>query len=465
MKLSIRSRLTLWYTAVLCTVLFAFGGGVVFVQQRFGRAQFDSELEAISRTTVGVLGAQLKQHHDLRSAATETKNSVDIPARTVAILDVHGERLAAHWRGFRASLLPVPLSKAARFFTVRDGDNTWRVHVVKQGWQDTPYYVVAAGTTEEIARERTLLIRALTVATPLAVLFAAAVCWSVASRAMRPVTEMAAEAESITAQATDARLSDRGTGDELQQLAHTFNRLLHRLATALKAQRLFMADASHELRTPISIAKTACDVTLSASHRDELEYRDALAVVSEQTDRLRCIVEDLFVLARADAGGYPLRPERIGLDEVIADTVDGMGLLAESHGVRLNVDLPMEVYAVCDEQLVRRLVTNLLDNAIKHSDDGGCVRVTLTQTANTATIAVIDQGRGVPPEDQQRIFERFVRLQPGKAGPSGAGLGLPIGRWIAELHGGSLTLDPSFGPGSRFVVQLPVDFRGEGPSA
>jgi len=452
----IRARLTFWYTAVLCVVLFGFGLGVVWVQQRFSRSELDSELEAIGNATASVLRAELGETRDLRRAAAETRKSIDVPGQTVVILDASGKPVAAHWRGFHEEMLP-PVATAAAFETRREGPQTWRMRITRGASGGLHYAIVTAASTDRIARERRLLARALLVATPFALVFAACVCWWTASRALSPVSIMAEEAEAITAQTPEARLSSaEGADDELGQLAHAFNGMVQRLGRALHTQRRFMADASHELRTPVSIARTAAEVTLDRPEREECEYRDALEIVCDQMQRLGAIIGDMLTLARADAGGYPLRPDSVCLNDLIADVVRSMAVLADRRRVYLDLVLEDDAVTTGDDKLLRQLITNVIDNAIKHAGFAQTVRVSLGTTFDTAVIVVADNGQGVPPAERERIFERFVRLDPARDSGAGAGLGLPIARWIAEVHGGTIVLDGDQSQGARFVIRLPL---------
>ena len=455
MTLPIRTRLTFWYTAVLCGVLFAFGLGVVWVQQRFSRSQLDSELDAIATATASVLRAELDESHDLKHAAAETRKSIDVPGQAVVILDGSLKPVAAHWHGFHEAALP-PAAAGPAFQTRHDGQLTWRVHIAAGESDGLRYYIVTAASTEQLARERRLLARTLLVATPFALVIAAAVCWWAASRALNPVAIMAAEAEAITAETPEARLSAGGTDDELGQLARVFNGMVQRLADALQTQRRFMADASHELRTPVSIARTAAEVTLDRPERDQAEYRDALEIVADEMRRLGAVIGDMLTLARADAGGYTLERAPVCLNDLLADVVRSMAVLADKRRVCLDLALESDAVTVGDDKLLRQLVTNVIDNAIKHSGRAGTVRVSMSTSEGHAFIEVADSGPGIAPADRERIFERFVRLDPARDGGSGAGLGLPIARWIADLHGGTIAVDPDSARGARFIISLPA---------
>jgi signal transduction histidine kinase len=221
---------------------------------------------------------------------------------------------------------------------------------------------------------------------------------------------------------------------------------------ALDAQRQFMAEASHQMRTPVSIIRTAAQVTLAKDQRSDAEYRESTTIVAEQAARLTRLVDAMFLLSRADAGGRPLCTEPIYLDELVGECVRGLSVIGSSRQVRLETAGDADVPLLADEELLRQMLLNLLDNAIRHSPPGGAVRTTIAAKRDVVVIAVADEGPGIPPADRERIFQRFVRLHQGS---DGAGLGLPMARWIAEAHGGSLTLDAAGVGGSCFVVTLP----------
>jgi two-component system sensor histidine kinase BaeS len=168
------------------------------------------------------------------------------------------------------------------------------------------------------------------------------------------------------------------------------------------------------------------------------------------------MVDDMLVLARADAEGFPVHATRVFLDEVVSDCVASFATIAAQRGVALECVVEPDVLGVADGDRVRQLLTNLVDNALKHTPRGGHVVVTLAVDGRDAVCVVADDGRGVAAADAERIFERFTRLSDGSDDASGAGLGLPIARWIAKVHGGSLTLDPTTAAGCRFVARLPV---------
>jgi two-component system OmpR family sensor kinase len=265
-----------------------------------------------------------------------------------------------------------------------------------------------------------------------------------------------AQAEAITAQSAEWQLDPAPVDDELGRLTGAFNRLLARLGDALRMQRQFMADASHELRTPVSVIQTATEVTLDRDERDVAEYRDALLIIQEQTARLSRTVEDMFVLARADAGGHRLIRRPLYLDEIVAECVKAAAVAASQRQIQLVTRIEPDVSMHGDDGLLRQMVTNLIDNALRYTPEGRSVTVAVGRDRTDAIVSVSDTGPGVASADRERIFERFVRLDPARSSSSGAGLGLPIARWIAEQHGGTLALQQSATGGSTFIAHLPV---------
>src|SRR6478672_12978842 len=291
---------------------------------------------------------------------------------------------------------------------------------------------------------------------PLALLLAGAGGWGLASIGLRPVRQMARRAASIPSNGLED-LGPAPRDDELGQLSSAFNGLVARLRGAVETQRQFMADASHELRTPVSIIRTAADVTLSREQRDETEYRDALATTGAQARRLGRLVDDMLVLARADAGAYPLRPVTLYLDDVLEECRRAVDLLAHARGVTLRTQGPSDVSIRADEELLRRLILNLLQNAIQHSPSGGVVTVDIAPNGSRVYVRVADTGTGIADSDRARIFERFVQLDPSRRA-EGTGLGLPIAKWIAEVHDGSLSVESTGPAGSTFCVVLPIAY-------
>jgi heavy metal sensor kinase len=298
------------------------------------------------------------------------------------------------------------------------------------------------------------------VAIPLIILLAAVSGWFLAQRSLAPVASMANHAAVISATNLHERLPVSG-GDELVRLARVVNDLLDRLQGAFEQQRRFMADASHELRTPAAILTTEADVTLSREHRGETEYRESVRIMRDASRRLARIVDDLFLLARADAGHLVLRGQPLYLEEVVDDAARSVRLIAERRGVSVMLNELVEAPVHGDADLLGRLLLNLLDNAIKHSPSGGTIHVRLSRHSDAFQVSVTDEGPGIPADARERVFERFFRADEARSprrerAYDGAGLGLAIARRIAAIHGGTLDLVDSRPGHTEFRFVLPA---------
>ena len=247
--------------------------------------------------------------------------------------------------------------------------------------------------------------------------------------------------------------------DELGRMAKTFNDLLARLNRSFEHQKRFMADASHELRTPVSIVRGEAEVSLLKKDRDASEYRETIAIMQKEAERMSRIIEDLFTLARADSGAYSLSKSSIFVDDVLADTVKAFRTLAQKHDVSIEFSENGDMPILADEFLLRRLFTNLIDNSLKHARSK--VKVESDTKNGNYEIIISDDGSGIPAASQDRVFERFFRVNKSRLEGdrslvgSGAGLGLAISKWIAEMHDGSLKLMKSDAQGTVITVVLP----------
>jgi two-component system OmpR family sensor kinase len=453
--LSLRARLTAWYSVLLVLTVAVFSAAVLWLHWRLLLEQFDEGLKSISATANNVVEEEVKEQKDLGLAAAAMAAVVRPRDDVVEVLDGSGSPIYA-----AARAMPLPpevrspgFTRVTRTLDGADG-RPWRV-TVRSGTATGYRYFVAVGAPldEAIEQWRTLL-QACLIGIPLALLFAVGGGLWLGRHGLRPLTSMAAEAQAITAQTLDARLTVPPAAAELEQLAASFNRVLDRLGSALSTQRRFMADASHELRTPVSIMRTAADVTLSRPARDEGEYREALAAVAQQASRLTRLVDDMLVLARADGGGYPMAVASVDMAALVNECVRELQSRADDKSitVRTSVD-PVTLKG--DEALLRRMFSNLLGNALTYTPRGGSVDVSLARAADGVVLRVADTGPGIPAEDRERVFERFVRLDPARAA-GGAGLGLAIARWVAEAHGGGVRIIASGSDGSTFAATLPA---------
>ena len=325
----------------------------------------------------------------------------------------------------------------------------------------TTYTVLVSTWRGDVNNDLRSVLIALAITLPFSFLIVAAGGYFLARGTLAPLAEMASTIDAITSKNLDLRVRVVNSRDEVGQVATRFNRLLDRFQEVFSQQRRFMADASHELKTPIAAALTTAQVTLQSTGRTEEEHRQALQIVQEQMLRLRRIVQDMFLLAQSDGQAPERRLELVYLDEIIAEACRAVRVLCENKAVSFSMaDLP-EALCMGDPGLLRQAIIILLDNACKYTPTGGSVHVTLSERDNTYVVAVADTGPGIPPESQAMIFERFYRVDKSRsrlaadANSSGAGLGLSIATWIAKIHRGGVRLHSSSPAGSVFTFEIP----------
>lgn len=464
---TIRGRLTLWYVSALALILIAFGIAVYVLLSRALHRRVDDALRSTIEISITSLTHDTQEGQSRQSAAQSTASELSHPQQALMIFDEQGRLLAEHpYEGDLHIRLPdlsaIPAEEVFLYTVTEedDADDHHRLAVrrVRIPPADTPYIILASQPLEAVEDELESLREILYFAAPAVLLLAGLGGWFLARQGLAPVAAMARSARRIGAGNLERQLPVANPRDELGQLAITFNELLARLNAAFAQQRQFMADASHELRTPLSVMSTAAGVTLKKTHRDEEEYREALRMMAEQTRRLSRIVHDMFVLARADAGSYPLQKRPLYLNDLLDEVARSGGLLASGKNIAVEAtNLPEAAYHG-DEDLLRQMLLNLLDNAIKFTPAGGVVKLSLTRQPFEYRLSVSDTGPGIPPEAQAHIFERFYRADKARsrAEDGGAGLGLAIARWIAQAHDGSLELADTGHNGTTFIARLPI---------
>lgn len=274
-----------------------------------------------------------------------------------------------------------------------------------------------------------------------------------ARQALLPISQMSSDARQISVENLNARLVLRGSGDELDQLAKTFNEMFERLESQVEQLRQFTADAAHELRTPLAALRGTAEVAISQNRTPE-ELRATLVDSIEEYDRLSKIAEDLLLLARADAGQLVIRQVPLELNRAIRDIVDLYLPLAEEAGVHVSCDLSQPVWVLGDDGRIRQMLGNILDNAIKYSPKGAAIHLRLLGD-NPAILTIADTGAGIAAEDLAHVFDRFYRADRARQRERGTGLGLAISQTIVRAHGGNISLESTIGKGTTVTVRLP----------
>ena len=490
---SIRVRLALWHTLTVAALLGAFAVGTrIFLVRTIG-ARADQALADMARGFVDVWSSMHAEDEPSAGvAAAAAASEFRERDRRIVVFDGAGRLIAmsdttARWPALSrhalsdlqggpvAALLQHATPQRLLFTTLdpgRENRAPVRALALRVAVNGRPFTVLALRSLRAEVEATESFATAVMVAIPLVLLLAGVGGYLLARASLAPVVAMGLQAQRISASNLYERLPVKNPRDELGALSEVLNGLLARLEQAFEQeqhsagrQRQFMADASHELRTPVAALLSVADVALARKDRDPRELREALDVVRGEARRLGRLVEDLMLLARVDAGELPIRREALFLEELLQDSARAARGLAASRGITLIAPPVEEAPFVGDADLLRRLVMILLDNAIKYTPPGGEVRLSLDRdgAGERYRISVEDTGPGVPSWAAERIFERFFRVDEsrtrtaeGDGAVASAGLGLAIARWAAAAHGGTVQLDATGPSGSRFVVTLPM---------
>jgi heavy metal sensor kinase len=460
MPKSFRLRLTAWYLFLFTVVFVAFSLFLYGLVSHGLYSRLDDNLSSQAQTAAGMFRDELGESHgDAASAAREVIADLKLSNVLVAVFE-GGKPLAASVPVDNRELLDLAGRAAS-------GESDIRATVSRVGKVRTSrlvahpfaidgrHFVMLAGESLHATREELELLRGvLYVALPLALLIAGAGGFFLATRSLAPLRWMAEQAKTITDKNLNQRLDIGAAHEELRVLADSFNELLSRLDQSFETMRRFVADASHELRTPLSVIRGEADVALGQD-RSAGEYQESLVIIQDEARRLTRLVDDLLNLARADAGHVNLRTEEFYLNELLAECCRAFQTVATAKQVDLQCMCPGDVAFRGDPELIRRLVLNLIDNAVRHTPAGGRVLVDLEAAANELRIQVADSGIGIPPEAAPHVFERFYRGDQARSRQDGGfGLGLAIVKWIAESHQGAVDFTSEPGAGTTFTVLL-----------
>ncbi len=460
---TVRWRLTLWYTAVLAVAFAIFGLVVGGVEARGLQSELDRQLLGILQSAVAALDRAYRENPNITPAGLADEIAeMSLPADNSLCLELpNGRTLSRNTQGISEALLHDWLRSPNReemAWTSRSGGQRWRVvRFQREAGPGLTGRMVLARDLSFLDGQLLSLTRTLSLVLPSVLLLAAVGGYWLASRVLRPVERITGQARHIEAHGLDQRLKVERPHDEFGRLALVLNDLFERLGRAFQQQRRFLADAAHELRTPVAIVRSQTDVALQQA-RPADEYVRALQAIRKETEHLSAIVEDLLLMARADSAQLPVRKEEVDLVEIADECCRSLRPLAQERNLTLRWDVGSELSVCGDGRLLRRAVTNLLLNAISYTLAGGTVSVNVRGEAERAVLDVADTGIGIAQEDLPFLFDRFYRVrQQGGSGTEGSGLGLGIVKMIAGLHGGSVTVESRLGAGSTFSLAIPLE--------
>lgn len=466
MAFSIRTRLTFWYTTLLFVGLIAFGAIFSYSLLKIFIYRMDNQIISIAdmmvHTVINPTGkvfipsdfdVMLERFFGVRTAGSY-----------IQVLDPHGGILAKSSNMRDISITVPPPTYHAAFGGATTYEVVRKVGKYPMRVVTKPIFhggrlvaIVQVGTslegTEEIFHSLAYILILGIIAS---VVVAAAVGWFLAKKALKPVAEITETARKITAENLDERIRSDVPQDEIGRLAATMNEMIERLEKSFKQIKQFTGDASHELKTPLTILKGEIEMALRS--KDDVQYmKEVLRSSMEEIDRMNYIVKSLLDLARMDVEKGALAYEPVRLDRVLTDRYEHLKKHAFDNRVSLDILENMPVVVRGDQVRLSQLVYNLIDNAIKYTPAGGRVEVRLVETGGWAVLKVRDTGVGISAEDLPFVFDRFYRVDKARTREvGGAGLGLSICREIVEAHGGTIGAESAPGAGSVFTASFPL---------
>jgi len=432
---SIQFRLTIWYASVLAAALGLFSAMIWLSLRQQLVNDLDRELAA---------SATRFRSYFLREAAMES-----------------GHHLKSELEEFSQALPPTSYlelrgPQGFEFHYPERGRPTMHIREIGQSFpmaQDN-FQLLVGASTESIYRTLELLRLLLVALIPAVIAIACLGGAWLSRRALRPVDEITSTARTIGIENLSQRLPVPETGDELQRLTEVWNSMLQRLEAAVKTLSQFAADASHELRTPLAVIRTSAELALRRARSPE-SYRESLAEIEAEAQRMTQLVEDLLFLARNSASTEGMAMQTVYPCDIVRSVAAELRELAALRNIEVQLSLSDRGIALSgNAPALRRLVLALLDNALKYSRPSGKVVVSLTARAELVTIAVRDFGIGIPAGDLPHIFQRFYRADKARS-EGGYGLGLSLAATIAQLHGAAIDAQSTEGEGSLFTVAFP----------
>ncbi|HEX2828376.1 MAG TPA: ATP-binding protein [Burkholderiales bacterium] len=460
--LSFRRRLAIVHVGIIIAVLAITAFAAHWTLTRLVHGQLDAALIALAETEAGMLaaGGEIRIHEAPPGTAPPSFVRLD---RLLQITDATGKVLARS-SNLGEARLPTPpalLGRVAAGETVYEtlagfGEEPVRLVSIPLTVSGTPLVIQVAGSLDDVhnvVASASMLFLVMGLALLLTVGAAGAL---LTGRVFKAIDNVVTRARHIGNETFGARLPHPGTQDEIGRLVDTLNAMLDRLQQSFETQRRFTADASHELRSPLSRLRTELEVMLRRP-REPQEYVETLRSCMDEVERLTLLVEELLTLARVDAGHERLTEETVLLGVVAEEAVKRVHPVARQRGVQIELDAANEVLARIPHGSAGLVLTNLLDNAVKFSAPGSRVHLRIAVEGRQSLVSVVDHGPGIADEEMPHIFERFYRGSRARADSTrGFGLGLALSQAIVEAHGGRLEAANRVEGGAVFTVRLPM---------
>jgi heavy metal sensor kinase len=465
LALSVRSRLTLFYSAVLSVMLAGFGILFYHALGLFMERSITNELE----DQVAFLHSHMRVENGSVQLAFNPDNReeayfVHVATRFYEVFELPSGKLLV--QSEELELLGVrPIPADVRVLAAKPGLSDVRFPTQRLRF-DSSIVPARDGSTSFLVRvgipldpadtARREFLHALLLLVPIGIALAALAGWQMARRALRPMTNLATAARKIDVQKLSERLPVRGTGDEVDDVAKAFNETLGRLENSVEQMKQFTASISHELRTPLTTLRGEAEVALLEA-RSADEYKRVLSSQLEEFDKLTHMINQLLVLARAEAGEIQWADQAVDLSALALSLSEQMEPVATAKNIRLNSHVQAGVFVHGDANWIEHAILNLFDNAIKFTAGGGEVDVTLSSQNGDAVLRVQDTGVGISADALPHVFDRFFRAEPSRSkSVDGVGLGLALAKWIVEKHRGHIEVQSQIGKGSSFTIRIPL---------
>jgi heavy metal sensor kinase len=469
---SLRFRITAWYAGLLAGTLVVFGVSIYVGLERYLDWTLQRTLVAECRT----IGTQLLSQMTIKDnawLATEINEAyapevngrfIRVVRQGVGVIYVSASPKDGTFYPSRIPLAGDKEKDGPRKLRFEAG-NRLLIQSMTLTTADGSRFLVESGAPyNQIEVVLHGLLLTLAIYMPFIVSLAVAGGYWLMRRSLQPVDEITRRAEGITSTNLGERLPVIRTGDELERLSVSLNRMIERLDDAFQHINRFSADASHELRTPLTILQLELE-GISQNHLSDGSLGDQIGSALEETHRMSRIVESLLAISRLDAGEARMDKTRMDLGELAASTGNEMVLLAEEKSIRLRIRATPGVQVEGDRTRLQQVIVNLIDNAIKYTQEGGDVEISVSGEGNTAVLEVSDNGPGIPAQALPHVFERFYRADKARSRASGgAGLGLSIVKAICTAHNAEVKVSSQEGRGASFRVELPLHIRADGAS-
>jgi heavy metal sensor kinase len=458
---SIRLRLSLWYAMVMAVLLILFSTSIFFLLSHSLYQKLDAEIRLRAEHVVNTLETASGRSHELVVDPTEIGDFQLRSDETAEIFDLDGESVETSGLPVQdpaiAKFLATALQRNASYFTVTVPEQSpMRLYALPVVADSEVIGAIIFGRSTDDVVGTLDIYKDLTLAAIFFItLLAGAGGYVVTDKALRPVNQISQTARQIGAGDLEKRIevSDKG---EIGQLATTLNKMFDQLQAAFLREKRFTSDASHELRTPLAIIQAEATLALE-KNRSRDEYKKALGVITQEAGHMSRLINGLLFLARSEAGKEKLDLKLTRLGDFIEELVSDVSVLARRKKLSMVFNKPANPVVRADETRLRQLFLNILENAIRYTPPKGTISISVAVKDNQAATSISDTGAGIPQEALNHLFEPFFRVDEGRSSDDGgAGLGLAIGKRIAEAHGGRIEVESQAGKGSKFSVFLPM---------